>query len=116
MLLQGHAGMGAAREKVVLLRRICKGPWIALLPLDALKLYVLLLADAAGIGTEQAIAVPTVQRALGRKVSVARILDLGKVLEGDGLAVIRAAPGDPPSRRRARQPLRFCYRILCPDA
>jgi len=108
--------MGAAREKVMLLRRICKGPWIVLLPLDALKLYLVLLADAAGIGTEHAIAVPTVQRALGRKISVAQILNLGKTLEGDGLAAIRAAPGHPPSHRRARQPLRLYYRILRPDA
>jgi hypothetical protein len=108
--------MGAAREKVTLLRRICQGPRIALLPLEALKLYLLLLVDAAGIGTEHAIPVPTVQRALGRKISVARILDLGKTLEGDGLAAIRAAPGGPSSRRRARQPLRLYYRILRPDA
>lgn len=107
--------MGAARLKLTLLRRFCKEPWITLLPLEALKLYLLLLADAPGIGTEHAIAVPTVQRALGRKISVARILDLGKTLEGNGLAAIRAAPGDPPSRRRTQQPSRLYYRILRPD-
>lgn len=108
--------MGAARQKIALLRRICNGPWIVLLPLDALKLYLLLLANAARIGTEHAIEVPTVQRALGQKVSIARILDLGKRLEGDGLAAIRAGPRDPPSRHRARQPQRLYYRILRPDA
>jgi hypothetical protein len=108
--------MGAAREKVALLRRICDRPGFAHLPLDALKLYLLLLADAGGIGTEQAIEVQTVQRALGRKIGAAGILHLGKALEGNRLAGIRAAPRARPTRRGARRPLRLYYRILRPDA
>lgn len=98
--------MTPGEEKIRLLRRLFSEGSLDAATLEELKLYLLLLVIAGSVQEEQAVGVSTIRRALGRKISLRDLLDLGSHLERHSLVRLWLDP--------SAKGLQLRYRILLP--
>jgi hypothetical protein len=98
--------MTSGGEKIRLLRRLFSEGSLDAATLEELKLYLMLLVVAEPLQEEQTVGLKTLRRALGRKISLKELLDLGRQLEGRSLARLSF---DPVAKRPQVR-----YRILLP--
>lgn len=80
-------------EKRALLRRLCQAQFFSSMPIEELRLYLLLLAAAEKIGRREVIDLRIVRRALPSGWGQADLKRLGLGLVKKGLAEIVIPPG-----------------------
>ncbi|MFN3476216.1 MAG: hypothetical protein ACK4Z6_01490 [Candidatus Methylomirabilales bacterium] len=85
-------------EKRTLLRRLCQAQFFSSMPIEELRLYLLLLAAAEKIGRRKVIDLQSVRRAFPSGWGLADLKRFGLGLFKKGLAEIVIPPGRAPSR------------------
>lgn len=83
----------ADEEKIALLRRLYQAQFFSSMPIEELRLYLLLLAAAERIGRREVIDLGIVERALGAGWGRIDLKRLGLGLFKKGLAEVALPPG-----------------------